>query len=144
MKRIFILVLFLSFTLVPKIGAQLFTYPGTGISKVDLVTYVTTTATLITVSWEPSVGATEYEIELFSVNRNAVVVTSKTTATEMSIIPPFQGIFIVSIRATAINAEGTTDYSEWASSDNPTFSTVDGIERGWWIYAFIAPPGEIQ
>ena len=34
--------------------------------------------------------------------------------------------------------------SEWAESDNPLYATVNGLPRGWIVFAWIAPTGPIE
>ena len=108
--------------------------------KKDYVTYYGTSDHTITVAWDPSPGATYYELEILNVERNIktpIASGSSLTATQKTFSLPRTGHYIVSVRACDASL---SNCSVWISSLE---GTVDGAKRSWWIYAYVAPPGPI-
>lgn len=127
------------------VSAEMYQYPGGAFDGKDLYTYVGTTDLELKVEWTPVTDATGYQLELYSVNRNAYVARASTPSPNLTFKVPNQGMYIVRIRAVRQLAAGADPInSDWSTSDDPTVALVDGNPRGWWIYGFLAPPGPIQ
>jgi hypothetical protein len=143
MKKIILIATGILFLMSTAAFADMYVYQGGKVDGKDAYTYVATTDLDIPVAWTPSADAESYELELYSVNRKTFVARAKTTEPSLTFKAPFQGLFIVRIRS--VNGEGDTAiYSDWVTADSPDTGLVDGTPRGWWIYAFLAPPGPIQ
>lgn len=108
--------------------------------KKDYVTYYGTSNRPVTVAWDASPGATYYELKILHVERNTEIsIASGSSLTELkkTFLFPRTGHYIVSVRACDASI---SNCSEWTSSLN---GIVDGINRAWWVYAFVSPPGPI-
>jgi len=122
--------------------STLLCYSAYGWESKDLVTYFGTSDKEITIAWDAVENADYYELKLFSIERNVEsVVANNISQTQLKIFLPRSGLFIVRARACS-NSVGFT-CSEWSTSDNQTFATVDGQPKGWWVYGYLAPPGPI-
>ena len=132
------------------LSANAFTWEGK-----DYYTWFGTTDEQIKLGWYCASCFTDetYELELFNIERNSVVITASTPLYELTVSLPFSGHYISRIRtirptteAVCLERDGNSYrngmcYTEWVESIDPNHSTVDGNPRGWWVYGYIAPPG---
>jgi len=131
---------FFCFCLVAEVYGQ--TNPW--LEEVDRYTYVKYTGGSVSVAWDPVSNATFYQLRLYLYERKVY--------TEIEIVPGEtytwtfstnkSGHYIVEARSVNDN-NGTLTYSEWAVSTNPTYATVKGVSRAWWVYCYVAPPGGV-
>lgn len=108
---------------------------------IDRVTHFGTTDKSITLTWDDQAPAKYYEVRLYHVEREDEV-PAGSGRTESNLITfnlPRSGHFIGKVRA-CINA-GVC--SGWSESIDPAVASVKGEARGWWLYGYVAEPGEI-
>lgn len=124
----------------------------------SVVTYFGTSDQTITIGWTSSnpVPNEAFDIELFHVERNAVMLTGHTSQLEISVQLPVSGHYIARVRCVApveesvcLGNDGNT-YDNgicrtiWVESIDPTYAKVNDEPKGWWIYGHVAPPGPIE
>lgn len=132
------------FIILGSANAQMYQYPSGRFDGQDLYTYVGTSDLQLKVDWTPVEDATQYQVELYSVDRNVYVARANTPTVGLNIRPPHQGLFIVRVRAIREPISGPVVNSNWVTSDDPEVGLVNGKQKGWWVYSFLAPPGQIQ
>ena len=104
----------------------------------DYVTYVGHTNEVITVAWNDSTNTDYYEVRLYHVEKNVYLPRGTTIESTMSINLPRTGHYIVEVRGINSFFEGA-----WSQSTNSNNSEVNGTEKGWWVYGYLAPVGPI-
>ena len=119
---------------------------------VDHVVYFGTTDQEITVSWDHNEPHPDrYEVRLFHVERktNEQAGIGGTAGNNLTFRLPRSGHFVVTVRACMDSVTAVPDCdappccSEWSESTDPAVAAVNGDPRGWWIYGYVAPPGDI-
>ena len=113
----------------------------TGFTELDYVTYYGYTGKTIKLRWNPSTGVVEhYQLQAFLVEQDRCIldVTLDANTTSYTYTTPKGGHYIFRVRAG--NSMG---YSVWSSSIDPTYSTVNGKPRAWWVYTHVAPSSGI-
>jgi hypothetical protein len=112
--------------------------------KKDYVTYFGTTDQSITVKWDAVDNAQGYQLELYHVERDSItkVASEGLTTTQLELTLPRSGHFIPRVRACS-DYPACETHSEWSESINSEVAIVDGEARSWWIYGYVAPPGQI-
>ena len=101
-----------------------------GLEKKEGVTYITDTET-ITIGWDASVGATNYEFQVETLFRKPITLYANGNTTELTvpIKRPRTGHFRFMVRAC-----NNGNCSDWAVSDNALHGMVDGENKAWWVY----------
>ena len=111
----------------------------------DYVTFFGTTDKTITVGWTVSDGAEKYELRLYNHERDVFEDIGETTAVEYTFQLPRSGHYTAQVRALCLNDAGTEWLtSTWSESTNAEVAMVNDNPRAWWIYGFVAPPGNIE
>lgn len=110
--------------------------------KKDVVTYFGTTDQTVTVMWDPVDNATYYEVELHHVERDSITRVGSDTLVDNNITfsLPRSGHFVPRVRACSDSIDSCSD---WTLSTNSERASVDDQPRAWWLYGYIAPPGQI-
>ena len=91
---------------------------------------------VVTIAWDAVSGAIGYEVQLVMFDKEPVTTIAKANTSETSIqlLRPRSGQFIVKVRSWNWKVKDVEkQFSEWATSDDPTYATVDGQPSGWWI-----------
>ena len=109
---------------------------------VEIVTYYGTSDNYLTLSWEAGDGAESYEIRARNVERDVYVFLGKTENLSLKFLIPKTGHYIIELRSVK-NCSGELLYSDWIVSTDPTHFIVNGENKGWWIYGYPAPVGEL-
>ena len=112
-----------------------------GFVAVDRVTYFGTTDKQLKISWDHNTPQPEfYEVKLYHVERETESPAGIGKTADNSIIfkLPRSGHFIARVRACEGDVCG-----DWSESINPEVATVDGQPRAWWLYGYVAKPGDI-
>jgi len=120
---------------------------STGFSLRDRATYIGTTDRPIKVSWDLQPEADYFEAVLLSVDRAVETPAGigKTPSNLITFRLPHAGLFRVKVRAClAAVAPEPPICSEWTLSTDDKMAMVDGVNRGWWLYGYISPPGAID
>jgi hypothetical protein len=111
----------------------------------DRVLYFGTTDALITMSWDPVAEATGYEVELFHIEQNTKMLpygtSNHTSGTNLTFKLPKTGHYIFKVRSCINNFAECGD--EWSESIDSTKAIVDGENKAWWVYGYVAKPGDI-
>jgi hypothetical protein len=112
--------------------------------KKDYITYLGTTDQSITVGWDAVENVEGYQIEVYHVERDSItrVASEGLTETQIEFNLPRSGHFIARVRA-CVDYPTCETAGEWSESTNSDVATVDGEARSWWIYGYVAPPGQI-
>lgn len=112
---------------------------------INNVTYFGTTDQQITVAWEASADATEFDLQLYHVEQKRNLAIATTPNKEMQLTLPRTGHYIIKVRAKRLDPNNPTEWQEsiWAQSDDDTYATVDGQPKGWWVYGYPAPAGDL-
>ena len=118
--------------------------PGSTFQVFDYVTYYGETGQKIQMSWDSVANATRYEVRLYNQERGVIVELDENTTPGLSITfeLPYSGHFVGQVRAC--NDEAMPICSEWSLSTNPEVASVNGENRAWWLYGYVAPPGGID
>ena len=113
--------------------------------KKDYVTYFDTTDNPVTCAWSAVEGAAGYQVQLLHVERDSTTIVSREALTDRrdTFLLQRSGHFIVKVRACKYDFNTCEVHSEWTESINSERSRVDDQPRAWWLYGYIAPPGEI-
>lgn len=101
----------------------------------DHALYTGYTSETVTMYWDACPDALSYEVRVKSFERDEYVITGSTGNTSITFSLPRTGHYIPEIRAVY----GVDDYSDWAVTTNPTYATVGGQAKGWWIYGSVEP-----
>lgn len=99
----------------------------------------------VTVGWDRVDRAVKYVWRIKSVERQKYIIIDgsaehETTETFFTFRIPFVGHFVAEVKA--VDADGNS--SKWAKSGRDEFGMVDGQPKGWWVYGYIAPAGDIE
>jgi hypothetical protein len=46
-------------------------------------------------------------------------------------------------RVETVDGVDSIEYTEWSESIDSTVAQVDGVDRGWWLFTWLAPTGPI-
>jgi hypothetical protein len=119
--------------------------------KNDYTLYMSTTGSSLSVAWDHSEdyeqGVVEYELLLYSFERDVFEALATTSSDTLTFTLARAGHYVVYIRACYVDKTTCTEndvcYSEWVESIDPTYARVDGVAKGWWIYGYLAGPGDI-
>lgn len=95
----------------------------------------------IGVQWDPSPGASHYEVKLIMFDKDPVTEwdLGTTTDTRIMIKAPMAGHFKWAVRAVDESGNVTT----WAETTDPLQAMVDGENMAWWVLIKPLPPGGI-
>lgn len=104
-------------------------------------TYTATTDKQFTVVWDKVNNAIHYGIRLYNFERDDEIFIPPTKDTSITLGFQRSGHYVVKVRAC--NEDYDPPCSPWSESTNPDVATVDGKPKGWWLYGYTAPPGEI-
>lgn len=127
------------FLLILVMGFVLFPISFANGEVFDYTVYSEYTHVYKTIAWDAQSGATRYEFEVFSYDRQAVVLTGSTVQTQINIIIPKAGLSIMRVRACDEN-----ECSEFSESTDSTKATVAGQPKGWIFHRKLAPAGPIE
>ena len=107
------------------------------------VTYFGTTDEQISVAWNASADATEFDLQLYHVEQKRNLAIATTPNKEMILTIPRTGHYIIKVRAKKPDPDNTDEWitSIWAESDDSKYGMVDGQPQGWWVYGYPAPVG---
>jgi len=113
----------------------------------DYALYLETTGTNIVAKWDDTNNSAnvEYEVRLYSFERQVFVAIGKTTNDTITFALQKSGHYTAYIRANFIDQSecGNDCYTDWVLSTDLTYATVNGAPRGWWVYGYLAAPGPI-
>jgi hypothetical protein len=110
-----------------------------GLQGFDVYTYVAVTGGTFNVAWDAVTNANYYEVKLHNLERKVDGATQRVNApaTQAAMKVVMSGRSVARARA-CIDA---TKCSEWATSDDPKYASVNGASKGWWIFAWVGAPG---
>lgn len=136
---IFLLTLFLSLNVFAQEDVT-----TSGWEKKDYVTYFGTTDKSITCKWSLVDNANGYQVEVLHVERNSItkIIEEDSTDNTVEINFPRSGHYIIRVRACG-DFPTCENASTWAESTDPNIADVDGQPKGWWVYGYVAPAGQI-
>jgi hypothetical protein len=84
------------------------------------------------VSWEPVVGATYYNVQLYYVEHEIMAIgPQRVTDTKWVSQFPHSGHFIALIQACDEN-----ECTKWSRSDDAGVAVVNRKPHAWWIYGY--------
>jgi len=144
-KTLHIIILSLILVLYPVY--MVLVYPQTGY---DYYTYSITTGDVLKLGWtgttDWNVNTDIYVVTIYNVERKIERFIGKTKEESMDVSCPKTGHWIFQV-----HVERTGPYVD----DNPTIligekakstenGVVDGVEKNWWVFAWIAPVGPID
>lgn len=93
-----------------------------------------------TFAWDAVANATEYECLFYNLERNNWVARGRVTHPTNQITVRFPvGHYVFFARAVG-DSNGEAVYSDWCNS-----SDIECVEsKPWWVYTYLAPPGQIE
>jgi hypothetical protein len=125
-------------------GYNDFTIPSVkeGYKAFNVVTYFGYSGKPVTVSWdapnEPDIDG--YKLRIYLIEQERYVVNNIFVhSTEYVYTPSFSGHHVLEIKAVDLGGKE----SPWVSSMDDNVSKVNDEYKGWWIYVYTEPPGEI-
>jgi len=125
--------------------------------QLEYTTYSGFTGKEITIGWTESCNddncthPDEYEFKIYHRDMGVDLIKGITPNTQITIILSRVGHYIPKVRAVKNNCkyEDPDDpnsplvpcYSDWVESIDPMYATVNGVNKAWWIFTWISPPG---
>lgn len=111
---------------------------------IDYVTYTGTTDKQFQVGWDAQTAADYYIVWLNNMEREERIELGRPTTNLLAFQVPRSGHWIAEIQACETVTDGEDICSESSLSNNPEIALVDGEHKAWWIYGYLAKPGDIS
>jgi hypothetical protein len=107
-------------------------------------THLATTDMKMEFSWKHNEPKPKYyESHLWSIDRKVQIPLPNTTKNSVVASFPWAGLFVFKVRAC-----NDDECGKWSPSTDPAYSVIvngkgEVKPQAWWIYGYLAPPGEI-
>lgn len=111
---------------------------------IDYVTYTGTTDKSFKVSWDAQTAADYYVVWLNNMEREERIELGRPTTNEFEFQVPRSGHWVAEIQACQTVTDGDDTCSESSLSSNSEVAIVNGENKAWWIYGYLAKPGDIN
>lgn len=113
-----------------------------GYKAFDVVTYMGYSGKPVVIAWdapdEPDIDS--YKVRIYLIEQERYVVDNVIVHdTTYVYVPAFSGHHVLEVKAVDLAGQE----SPWVSTMDSNSSKVNGEYKGWWIYVYTEPPGDI-